>query len=603
MLAPMLSGWTALKYYLVAGLWIVAAGWFWAWWLQPHHLIAPIRYWTVTAAMAWIWGMQLYFVLIFLQARKSVAPDPEPGRWRVAMITTKTPSESFAVVRETLEAMLAQDYPHDTWLADEDPDEETRAWCAAHGVKLSTRKGVDAYHQAVWPRRTRCKEGNLAYFYDHWGYENYDFVSQLDSDHVPKPGYLREMLRPFADEAVGYVSAPSICSANADRSWAARTRLYSEAAFHGVFQAGYSSVLTPMCIGSHYAVRTKALREAGGLGPELAEDHSTTMLISSAGWRGVHAPDAIAIGQGPETLADLVTQEFQWSRSLLSLLLRYTPRYLKPLPLRLKLLFLLCQTWYVFFALSMALMYLVPIVAVTFDLRIANVTYPAFIGHALPAIAVMFVFALAMKADGFLRPQKAKVFAWETLLFVMLQWPWVFWGCAMAVRDRVTGKFVDFRITPKGETEGAPLPSRVIAVYAILAMGAAIPVITVSDVHAARGFYLLSLVNTAVYLILLAVAFRSELKRARGVRRHIRKILARDVPVLSLIMALLGTGTILRAEESANALAIGLEAVGAVEVEYVVSGAGMGGDGGIRVRFTPFWSEGSPRSTVREGER
>ena len=603
MLAPMLRGWMAVKYYLIAGLWIVAAGWFWAWWLQPHHMVGPLRYWGVTAAMVWIWGMQFYFVLIFLQARKSVAPDPQPGQWRVAMITTKTPSESFAVVRETLEAMLAQDDPHDTWLADEDPDVETRAWCAEHGVKLSTRKGVEAYHQAAWPRRTRCKEGNLAYFYDHWGYEDYDIVSQLDSDHVPRPGYLREMLRPFADEAVGYVSAPSICSANADRSWAARTRLYSEAAFHGVFQAGYSSVLTPMCIGSHYAVRTKALREAGGLGPELAEDHSTTMLISSAGWRGVHAPDAIAIGQGPETLADLVTQEFQWSRSLLSLLLRYTPHYLKPMPLRLKLLFLLCQTWYVFFALSMALMYLVPILAVTFDLRIADVTYPAFVGHALPAIAVMFVFALAMKSDGFLRPFKAKVFAWEAMLFVMLQWPWVFWGCAMAVRDRVTGKFVDFRITPKGETQGAPLPSRVIAVYAVLAMGAAIPVITVSDVHAARGFYLLSLVNTAVYLILLAVAFRSELKRARGVREHIRKILARDVPVLSLIMALLGTGTILRAEDSANALAVGLEAVGAVKVEYVVSGAGMGGDGGIRVRFTPFWGEGSPRSTVREGER
>jgi cellulose synthase (UDP-forming) len=110
--------------------------------------------------------MQLYFVLVFLAARRSNAPDPVPGRWRVAMVTTKTPSEPFAVVRKTLEAMLAQDYPHDTWLADEAPDDATRAWCAAHGVRISSRQGIAAYHRAEWPRRTRCKEGNLAYFYD-----------------------------------------------------------------------------------------------------------------------------------------------------------------------------------------------------------------------------------------------------------------------------------------------------------------------------------------------------------------------------------------------------------------------------------------------------
>ena len=590
-LAPMFTGWRLAKYCAIAGLWLIAAGWFWVWWLQPEHLIEPGRYWVVTVAMLWIWGMQLYFVLVFLRAKRPAAPDPVPGAWRVAMVTTKTPSEDFEVVRVTLEAMLAQDYPHDTWLADEDPSDETRAWCEAHGVRISTRKDVPEYHRAEWPRRTRCKEGNLAYFYDHWGYENYDFVSQLDADHVPQPNYLREMLRPFADPDVGYVSAPSICASNADRSWAARTRLFSEAGFHGVFQAGYSAVLTPMCIGSHYAVRTSALRQAGGLGPELAEDHSTTLLISAAGWRGVHAPNAIAIGQGPETLADLVTQEFQWSRSLLTLLLRYTPHYLGRLPLRLKLLFVLCQTWYVFFALSMTMMYLVPILAVTFDIRIADVTYPAFLGHALPAVGVMLLFACAMKSDGLLRPQSARVFAWEKILFVMLQWPWVLWGCLMAVRDRLTGRFVDFRITPKGAQKGEPLPAKIIAVYALLAIGAALPVLTVSDVSDARGFYLLSLLNAALYTILLAVALGSQIRRARGRPDVIKWLMARDLTTLSLIMALFFSALMIRGEESLHALAVGLDAVGIVRVEHVVSGAGMGGTGEVRVRFAPVWAD------------
>ncbi len=96
--------------------------------------------------------------------------------------------------------------------------------------------------------------------------------------------------------------------------------------------------------------------------------------------------DAIAIGDGPATLPDLVTQEFQWSRSLMTLLLRYTPTYLRALPLRLRFLFLLCQSWYAFFTISMAMMYFVPILAVTFDIRFADVTYAAFVGHFLPAM-------------------------------------------------------------------------------------------------------------------------------------------------------------------------------------------------------------------------
>ncbi len=590
-LVPILTGWRAVKYYVVALLWMVAAGWFWAWWLAPSHVLGLGRYWIVTCAMLWIWGMQLYFVVVFLKSRRSNAPDPVPGQWRVAMVTTKTPSEPFSVVRKTLEAMLAQGYPHDTWLADEAPSAETRAWCEAHGVKISTRHGIEAYHRTEWPRRTRCKEGNLAYFYDTVGYEGYDFVCQLDSDHVPQKGYLREMLRPFADPKVGYVSAPSICSANARESWSARTRLYSEAAFHGVFQAGYTAFLTPMCIGSHYAVRTQALSEAGGLGPELAEDHSTTMLITAAGWRGVHAMDAIAIGDGPATLPDLVTQEFQWSRSLMTLLLRYTPTYLRALPLRLRFLFLLCQSWYAFFTISMAMMYFVPILAVTFDIRFADVTYAAFVGHFLPAMGMMLIFAYLIKRDGFFRPVDAKVLSWEKAFFVLLQWPWVFWGCAMAVYDRLSGGFVDFRITPKGEAASAKLPPRIMAVYAALALGALIPVLTVSEVTQARGFYLLSLINAFLYLALLATIVIRHLweNRREGLIREMGASLSGYVTTLSLMIALGIWGVMMRGEESLQALAVGFEPAGLSKVEYVVSGAGMGRPGDIRVHFWPDW--------------
>jgi len=146
--------------------------------------------------------------------------------------------------------MLRQTYPHDTWLADEDPSSETLRWCREHGVMISTRKNRADYHRPDWPRRTKCKEGNLAFFYDNYGYANYDFVVQLDADHVPTEGYLEEMLRGFADSKVGYVSAPSICDKNAEESWSARGRLLSR-----VFSMDHSKLATRVVLHPYALVR------------------------------------------------------------------------------------------------------------------------------------------------------------------------------------------------------------------------------------------------------------------------------------------------------------------------------------------------------------
>ena len=51
------------------------------------------------------------------------------------------------------------------------------------------------------------------------------------------------------------------------------------------------------------------LRDSGGIGPELDEDYSTSMIMTAHGWRGVFAIDAIASGDGPVTFEDAMRQE------------------------------------------------------------------------------------------------------------------------------------------------------------------------------------------------------------------------------------------------------------------------------------------------------
>ncbi|SHN48253.1 Glycosyl transferase family 21, partial [Cryptosporangium aurantiacum] len=197
--------------------WVVSLVLFWRWWLEPPHRTDWMRLLINSSLLLYMSAYPILPILRFNKLR-TVNPRVPIPELRVAFCVTKAPSEPWDTARRTLEAMLDQDFPYsyDVWICDEDPSEETLAWCRAHGVRVSTRRGQPEYQRDTWPRRKKCKEGNLAYFYDHYGYRDYDVVSQLDCDHIPSPTYLAEMVRPFADDSIGYVAAPSVCDTNAD---------------------------------------------------------------------------------------------------------------------------------------------------------------------------------------------------------------------------------------------------------------------------------------------------------------------------------------------------------------------------------------------------
>jgi cellulose synthase/poly-beta-1,6-N-acetylglucosamine synthase-like glycosyltransferase len=591
---PVFAGMNRAVYYIGIAGWLVAQVYFWIWWFDPAHILSAPAFAVITATVAWVTLVPAYFILIFLNARVMNDAVPLP-KGRIAMVVTKAPSEPFAVVQKTLSAMLEQkDVDFDVWLADEDPSPQTRRWCEQHGVMISTRKGVAHYHQAKWPRRTRCKEGNLAYFYDRYGYARYDFVAQFDADHVPEKTYLREVMRPFADPAVGYVSAPSICDANATQSWAARGRLYAEASLHGSLQAGYNNGWAPLCIGSHYAVRTAALRQIGGLGPELAEDHSTTLMMNAGGWRGVHALNAIAHGDGPATFTDLVIQEFQWSRSLVTILLQYSGGLIPRLPLRHKFQFLFSQLWYPLFSAFMALMFALPVVALLTGRVFVNVSYPDFLLHFAPLSLMLIAFAFFWRATDTFRPHDAKLFGWEGIAFIFLRWPWSFIGSLAAVRDVLSGSFVDFRITPKGNQDKPLLPFLVMAPYLLLSGLSVCAMIFGREGSAAQGFYIFAAINGLIYaaLTILVMAGHALENGLSLLPRSVGGSFTAACAVLifasgGLALRDHGTGAI-------EALSHGQPFVSFTETKFAVAGAGLGGGKTKIVKFRLQWRGLSP---------
>lgn len=521
----------------VAVVWATTTAWAWAWWLEPGHAASLPAYVGNSLLLAtetvllpawfffWLWRM-----------RRPDGTLPVP-RLRVAMIVTKAPSEPWEVVRRTLEAMLAQDfpYPYDVWLADEQPDETTRRWCREHDVQLSCRAGWTEWHRPTWPRRTRCKEGNLAFFYDWYGYRSYDVVAQLDADHVPAPTYLQHMVRPFTDPDVGYVAAPSVCDNNAARSWSARGRLYAEAVLHGPMQAGHSGGYAPSCIGSHYAVRTSAVQQAGGLGPELAEDFTTTLMLSSHGWQGVFALDAEARGDGPRYLPDCITQEFQWSRSMMNVALGVGRPYWRGLRRTAKARLGFCLLWYPMFGLLMLASVLAPVLAIATRTPFVQVSLGSFYLHFLPSVLSLLLVVVWLRRLSFLRPRTARAVSWEMALFQLVRWPWALIGCAHAVVGRLTRREFAFKVTPKGGDAAVPLPVAVAAPYLVLTLVSASPFLLGLDPGPARGYRTLALLNAALYLLAAAAIIALHVREhPRHLRREVLRRSSRSAVAVGL---------------------------------------------------------------------
>jgi cellulose synthase/poly-beta-1,6-N-acetylglucosamine synthase-like glycosyltransferase len=520
---------------LMATGWVLAFGTFWAWWLRPSHRTDWAGLVLNSLLLLYVTGTPAYFFVTIGRIRR-VNPATPPPRVRVAFVVTRAPSERWSMVRGTLQAMLAQQYPlpYDVWLCDEDPDDGIRRWCEANNVRLSCRRGVDLYHRANWPRRTRCKEGNLAYFYDHWGYREYDVVAQLDCDHVPQPTYLAAMVRPFADPAIGYVAAPSVCDANAAASWSARGRLYREATWHGAIQLGHNAGLAPVCIGSHYAVRTRALREIGGLGPELAEDFSTTMLMCSAGWHGAFAIDADARGDGPLTFADMLTQEFQWSRSLTMMLYDLLPHHLYRFGPALRARFTYAVAYYPLLALTTATGLALPPIAVASERPWVHVNYVDFLARLATLSVWPLLLTLLLRRRGLLRPQSSPLVSWESALFILTRWPYVAWGVLAATLHTIRPKAITFKVTPKARSGLEPLPLRLIVPYVLIALTLATLARTGESRPAMVGYVFLCILGAACYAV-AATAVPAlhifEAARAAG-RRPVDVVCTARVPLL-----------------------------------------------------------------------
>lgn len=403
---PLIFRGKKLQYIAITIGWLLVNVIFWTWWGSKEHIGNNVLFLIFSSALFYEITLLPSFYLFYLgQMRKPVhipvSLAEEAGViGKVAVITLHVPgSESIDIVEHQLKAMVAIEYPHDSWiLVDKHHSPEIEALAAKLGVKYFCRHDVATWGQATvqkWnqpipPFKAKTKAGNVNAWLDAFGYRDYSHFVQLDIDHIPTSEYLHKTLGYFLDKDVAWVQAPSVYG-NMEH-WTARGAAEQEFVLQGPLQSGFFGFCsTPFIIGSHCTYDMQSIQRIGGFQPTRAEDHLDTVHLAALGKKGVFVPEVIAVGDGPETFETYAAQQFAWAYSMMQVFFGHTPKAIRHYSWKQGIQFLFVQTWYILWSLSMLVLFSFPIVSLLTDQSIANVDYWQFLWRNLLVVSAGFV--------------------------------------------------------------------------------------------------------------------------------------------------------------------------------------------------------------------
>ena len=231
------------------------------------------------------------------------------------VVLIPTFDEPPEVIAPTVAAACALAPTHETWVLDDGERPWVADMCAVYGARYVAR-----------PVHDHAKAGNLNHALgllaaaDADGTGGADIVAVLDCDHVPLPHFLTATLGWFVDEKIALVQGPqSFYNAGAfdDDGFTGEQGLF----FNVLMPARQASGAGPFWCGSTALVRTKALREVGGVATEtITEDMHTTLKLIRAGWKTAYHHQTLAVGLAPATAGQYLVQRRRWGMGAMQIL-------------------------------------------------------------------------------------------------------------------------------------------------------------------------------------------------------------------------------------------------------------------------------------------
>ena len=334
--------------------------------------------------------MLSYFQLIWPLERKPVPLPDNPEDWPVVDIFIPTYNESLDVVRPTVFAAMAMDWPGhkmNVFILDDGRREEFRRFAAEVGCGYIIR-----------PDNKGAKAGNINHALTQTDGE---YVVVFDCDHVATRAFLQLtvgwMIR---DRGLCMVQTPHhfYSPDPFERNLASGEHVPNEGLlFYGLIQQGNDFWGGAFFCGSCAVIRRTALEAIGGVPTEtVTEDCHASLRMQKQGWRTAYLRVPLAAGLATERLILHIGQRMRWARGMIQILRIENPLTARGLSLPQRLCYFMSM-FHFLFPLPRFVFLTAPLAFLLFGENVIAASPLAIVAYAGPHIVHSIVTASRMQ--------------------------------------------------------------------------------------------------------------------------------------------------------------------------------------------------------------
>ncbi|CAB3752134.1 cellulose synthase [Burkholderia sp. MSh2] len=287
-------------------------------------------YWRLTETTVWahpldaVWGMLLvsaelysaivlmlgYFQTSWPLGRKPVPMPASRDDWPTVDVFIPTYNEPLSVVKPTIYAALALDYPADKLaihVLDDGRRPEFKAFCEEVGV-----------HWTIRAHNRHAKAGNIN---EALKITQGEYLAIFDCDHIPTRSFLQIGLGWFLrDRDLSMLQTPHhFFSADPfERNLGTFRKVPNEGElFYGLVQDGNDLWNATFFCGSCALLRRSMVEEIGGIAVEtVTEDAHTALKLHRLGYTTAYLSIPQAAGLATESLSGHIGQRIRWARGM-----------------------------------------------------------------------------------------------------------------------------------------------------------------------------------------------------------------------------------------------------------------------------------------------
>ena len=322
-----------------------------------------------------------YFQTLKPLKRPPLPLEGDPANWPTVDVLVPTYNEPLHLVRGTVAAAMAMDYPANKMrvlLLDDGRRKEFREFAAQVGVEYVTRDN-----------NAHAKAGNINHALMRTRGE---FVAIFDCDHVPMRSFLRMTLGWFLrEDNLGLLQTPHhFYSPDPFERNLGQFRMVPNEGelFHRLVQDGNDLWNASFFCGSCAVLRRAALDEIDGIAVEtVTEDAHTALRMQRRRWSTAYLNTPLAAGLATESLAAHIGQRIRWARGMTQILRLENPLFASGITLPQRLCYFNATTHFLF-AVPRLIFLTVPLVYLIFGkVNIYGYTWEI-LAYAFPHLAL-----------------------------------------------------------------------------------------------------------------------------------------------------------------------------------------------------------------------